>query len=236
MTVSTTTLWQMNRDAIINSSYRKLSVIGEGQVANAQQLTDAAEALNGIMAEFQTLGMPLWKRAELSIPIVAGQSEYTIGTGKAINTPYPLKVTQADLAVPGNSTRLNIEIIARFNYNNLPTSTSGTPIQVTYQPFVEYGVLSMWPTPDTSLVAGTAVVITYTAPFFKFDSGTDTADIPQEWYNAVIYQLAHVLSDEFSLPLDDRGWLEKQAGKRLATALSMADEGTSLFFYPDRGM
>lgn len=233
MTTSTTTLWQMDRDSIINSAYRKLSVVGEGQVANASQLSDAAEALNTIMAEFQALGMPLWKRLELGINLVNGQSEYIIGTGKAIDTPVPLKITQVNLALAGASSRLNMELVAHYNYNNLPVSTSGTPVQATYQPFVEYGILSLWPTPNSSVASGSQVIITYTAPFYKFTSGRDTADIPQEWYNAVIYQLAHVLSDEFALPLEDRNWFEKQASKRLANALSMSDENTSIFFFPE---
>jgi len=234
MTTSTTTLFQMTRDAIINSALRKLSVLGEGVVANAQQLTDGAEALNTVLADFQSLGMPLWKRQELGITLVAGQKEYTLGTGLAINVPYPLKVTQANLALTGSATRLNMEIIAHYTYNNLPVTTNGTPVQVSYQPFIESGVLSVWPTPDTSLPAGSQVILTYTAPFYKFTSGTETADIPQEWYNALVYQLALMLADEYSLPLEERGWLEKQSDKRLATALSSASEETSVFFYPDR--
>jgi hypothetical protein len=79
------------------------------------------------------------------------------------------------------------------------------------------------------------VFLTYQTPFYKFTSGTETLDCPQEWYNAIIYQLAHIKSDGYSLPLEDRRWFEKQAEKRLNTALSAGTEDTSIFFYPDRG-
>ncbi len=234
MATSTTTLWSMSRDSIISKALSKLGVVGEGETASASQIADCIDDLNGILAEFQTLGMPLWKREELAITLVSGQKEYTIGEGQAINTPYPYKLSQANLAIAGSTSRMNMTILAHYDYNNLPVTTTGTPIQVTYQPFIDYGVLSVWPVPNSSVPAGSQIVITYQRPLYKFTSGTETLDCPQEWYNAVIYQLAHVKSDDYSLPLEDRRWLEKQAEKRLGGALSGGTEDSSIFFFPDR--
>jgi hypothetical protein len=235
MTTSTTTLWSMTRDQIITKALSHIGVVPEGSTATATQIADAEDDLNAILAEFQTLGMPLWKREELGVTMVTGQIEYQIGPGKAIDVPFPLKVSQANLAITGSSTRLNMMVLAHYDYNNLPVSASGTPVQVTYQPRIDYGVLSVWPIPDASLPAGSQVFLTYQTPFYKFTSGTETLDCPQEWYNAIIYQLAHIKSDGYSLPLEDRRWFEKQAEKRLNTALSAGTEDTSIFFYPDRG-
>ena len=234
MATSSVTLLQLSRDSIINSALRKLSVIGEGQVANSQQLSDGAEALNLVLADFQSLGMHLWKRQELGITLVSGQREYVLGTGLAINVPAPLKILQANLALTGSSSRLDMPIISNNEYNNLPTSSTGSPVQVSYQPFIESGTLSVWPVPDSSVPVASQIILTHTSPFYKFTSGSETADCPQEWYHALIFQLALVLSDEFSLPLEERSWLEKQADKRLATALSSSSEETSIFFYPER--
>lgn len=235
MATSTTTLWSMSRDSIISKALSKLGVVGEGDTASPTQIADAVDDLNAILAEFQTLGMPLWKRAELSVPLVTGQREYVIGEGRAVNAPFPFKLSQANLSVAGSATRLNMVVLAHYDYNNLPVTTSGTPVQVSYQPFVDYGVLSVWPTPDASVPAGSSIYITYQQPLYKFTTGTETLDCPQEWYNAVIYQLTHVKSDDYSLPLEDRRWFEKQAEKRLVTALSAGTEDASVNFYPDRG-
>jgi len=225
----------MSRDSIISKALSKLGVVGEGDTASPTQIADAVDDLNAILAEFQTLGMPLWKRAELSVPLVTGQREYVIGEGRAVNAPFPFKLSQANLSVAGSATRLNMVVLAHYDYNNLPVTTSGTPVQVSYQPFVDYGVLSVWPTPDASVPAGSSIYITYQQPLYKFTTGTETLDCPQEWYNAVIYQLTHVKSDDYSLPLEDRRWFEKQAEKRLVTALSAGTEDASVNFYPDRG-
>lgn len=236
MATSNNTIWQLTRDEIINAALRKIGVVGEGQSANSTQLAEGSQALNAIISDFSTLGMPLWKREELGITLVTGQKEYEIGVGAAINHPFPLKLFQANLALTGSPTRLNMLVLAHYDYNNLPVTTSGTPVQVSYQPMTNKGVLSVWPTPDSSVPANSQIILTFQRPFDIFTTGTETLDFPQEWANAVIYQLAHVLSDEYSLPLEDRRWFEKQASKRLEAALSIGTEDGSLFFYPDRGM
>ena len=234
MATSTTTLWSMSRDSIISKALSKLGVVGEGETASPTQIADCVDDLNAILAEFQTLGMMLWKRHELAITLVSGQSEYTIGEGQTINAPYPYKVNQVNLAVTNSNSRPEVRILSNQEFNSLSPTASGTPIQASYQPFIDYGVLSVWPKPDASLPAGSQVVVTYQRPLFKFTTGTETLDCPQEWYNAVIYQLAHVKSDDYSLPLEDRRWLEKQAEKRLNGALSGGTEDSSIFFFPDR--
>lgn len=234
MTTSTNTINQLTRDDFINAALRKIGVLGEGQTANAAQLSDGAQALNLILKDFQVLGMQLWKREELSVPLVNNTSTYEIGVGKTINVPFPFKLTQANLAITGASARLNMEIKAHYDYNNLPINSFGTPVAVSYQPFINYGVLYVWPTPNSSVPAGSSIYITYQTPFFLFTSGAETADVPQEWEHAIVYQLAHVLSDEYQLPLEDRRWIEKQAEKRLANALQGGTEEASVFFFPNK--
>lgn len=234
MATSGVTVWQKNRDSIISAALRKIGVIGEGVSASSTQLSEGEEALNTVISEFQALGMPLWKRKELSITLVSGQKEYTIGEGLALDEPFPLKLLQANLALTGSATRLNMQILAHYDYNNLPVTSTGTPVQVTYQPFINYGVLSVWPTPNDSVPVGSSVIITYQSPAEIFTSGTETMDFPQEWYNAVIYNLSLVLADEYGIPIPDKQWLEKQAEKHLNTALSIGTEDASITFYPDR--
>lgn len=232
MATSNNTIWQLSRDDIINAALRKISVLGEGQTANAQQLSDGAQALNALISELQPLGLELWKRLEMDVTLVNGQSTYTIGVGKAINIPFPVKLLQVESQIGTSSSRVDMEIKARYDFNNLPVNSTGTPVSISYQPFINYGVLSVWPTP-TALPVGSKLVLTYQKPFDIFTTGVETIDFPQEWHNTLIYHLAALLADEYQLPLDDRKWLEGRADKRLATVLSGGGEGTSLFFYPN---
>lgn len=232
MATSGNTIFQLSRDEIINAAYRKLLVLGDDQTANANQLIKGTQALNAIVATFQSLGMSLWARKELAITMVAAQRDYTIGIGQAISQPFPLHIYSAVLNTPANSSQTDIRMLARGDFNLLPTST-GSPINATYQPLVNYGVLSIWPTPNTGIVAGTTVTITYQAPFQYFITGTDTPDFPQEWTNALIYALAVSLAPENGLPVPDRVDLKQDAKIHLETALSNSGEDGSIYFGKD---
>lgn len=233
MATSGITILQLTRDDIINAALRKLLVIGEDTTANSAQLTTGAQALNAIVATFQTLGMPLWARKERSITMVSGQRDYTIGVSQAIATAFPLHIYDAVLEIGSSDSNIDINMMARRDFNLLPSTTGGTPVNATYQPFINYGVLSVWPTPDSSLVSGTVVKITYQAPFEYFIAGTDTPDFPQEWANALIYHLAVSLAPENGLPLQDRQQLMKEAELHLTTVLSNGQEDGSIFFGKD---
>lgn len=233
MTTSNATIWQMTRDEMITASLRKLTVLAEGESANAAQIAAAIPALNGLISNFQTLGMLLWKRVEREISFVAGQDTYVFGEGQAINTPYPLKISQAIVSYSGAS-QVDLEIIPHFNFNLLTKNTSGTPVKGSYHPKNDVGTFYVWPIPDASCAANNTLILTYQEPFDVFTAGTETADFPREWANAIIYGLSDLLSDEYGLPLDDRRHIEKRASKWLSSALEGASEETSLFFFPDR--
>jgi len=211
MATSNNTIWQLSRDDIINAALRKISVLGEGQTANATQLADGAQALNALISELQPIGLELWKRQEMDITLVSGQSLYVIGIGQAINIPFPVKILQVEMEAGTTISRIEIEVRARNDFNLLPPNSRGTPVAVSYQPFINYGEMSVWPTPDTSLPVGSKLVVTYQKPFDIFTTGTETIDFPQEWHNTLIYRLASLLADEYQLPLEDRRWLESRA-------------------------
>lgn len=234
MATSGNTIKQQTRDQIINGALRKLWQ-AKGQVADTQDTSDAAEALNALVAEYQALGMQLWKRKELTITLVASQRDYTIGVGQVIGNASPLHLLQALLRDINSNSVIDMQIMSRFDFNLLPTTSTGNggqPVNVSYQPFINYGVLSVWPTPDASAASNKQIILAYTAPVEYFDSALNTPDFPQEWANALIYGLAVLLADEYGVPTQDKQWLEKQAEKHLLTAMSTGAEDASLFFQP----
>lgn len=145
MATSGITLWSQTRDQIINGALRKCQVLQEGQTASAAQIVDASEALNNLVAEFRTLGMPLWKRQDLSITLVAAQQDYSIGVAETIASAYPLKLLQARLLQPQASTYINLNILADYDFNRLPLNSTGIPVSVSYVPQMNKGTLSVWP-------------------------------------------------------------------------------------------
>src|SRR5687768_2986396 len=97
MTTSADTTYELTRNNIIEAAMRKCGRLAKGVSADSTDLSNGQQALNAIIAEFQTLGMPLWARKDYSVTLVASQRDYTIGESQTINTPFPLKMQKVVL-------------------------------------------------------------------------------------------------------------------------------------------
>jgi hypothetical protein len=233
MATSGITTYQISRDALITAAIRKLGVIAAGQSPTAQDITDAGVALNMLVGQLRSIGMPLWARKTYTFNPVANQQVYPIGNGTVFNVPYPIHVLQAYRQDSGSTTRISMEVIPNFNLNLYPTTSGGTPIQLSYQPFINYGEISVWPVPDSSATSST-ITIVYQSPFQYFNSAADTMDFPEEWYLAIVYGLASLIAPEWGTPLQDRQVLAAEADKYLKMAKENGQEDGSMFIQPNR--
>jgi hypothetical protein len=234
MATSGITTNQLTRNQFIEAGLRTLGVLALDQTPAATEYTNALVKLNALVGEFRTKGLQIWHRTSYTMSLTSGTSSYTIGSGQTLNTPYPIHMLQAVRLDSNSSTRIPIEIIGDFNFNLLPTSTSGVPIQITYQPKVNLGVIKVWPEPDSYSQTYVTLALTYLRPIEYFSASTDTADFPEEWVSAIIYNLAVRMAPEYGIPLQERTLLISEAEKYLATAVDNSFEDTSLFFQPAR--
>jgi hypothetical protein len=233
MTTSGTTVVEMSRDAICTAALRKIGAVFQGGTPAAAEITNASEALNNLVAQFQTMGMPLWARIDYTVPMVASQTSYTIGVGQAVNTPFPLKILQAWTVVNTGGAIQELWPNAIDVFNRLPTSgATGIPSQYSYQPFINYGVLRVWPAPDATTVANRDLHISYMRPFDRFTASGNTPYFPSEWNNPLIYGLAVLMAPEYGMSPEDRAALKKEAKEYLDIALDFGMENASLTFAP----
>jgi len=219
--------YQLTRDQLVGASLRKLGVLAEGVSPSSDAVTDAAQALNTVIAALRGVGMPMWSIVEYTWTPTTGT--YTIGTGYTLDTPYPIKLLQAT-RTDSTTNEIPMDIVPFYNFNELPTSTGG-PIQINYKPSINYGTIRLWPAPNNTNTA--TITITYQRPFEYFTSATQTMGFPEEWYLAIIYKLAVVLAPEYGIPLPDRQLLRGEAKDFLQEALDSGQEDGSLFVYPE---
>lgn len=234
MTTSNQTIYELDRDTIVKAAMRKVGALASGQTPSSQDYADAQVSLNALVAIFQKKhGMPLWAREDYTLTLVDGTASYTFGIGQTINIPFPLTVHGITLE---NSSGGKIDAIpvSKSEFDLLSTNASGTPNSYMYQPRVNYGVLSLWPTPDATAVSTYTCVITYQRPFEGFTASAETPDFPQEWQNALIYNLAYNLAPEYGLPKEDRLELKEAAKMYLEDAMDGSAENASLFFQVNR--
>lgn len=231
MATSGETVIGLTRDQLVTAALRKLGVVAAGQTPSAEAISNAAQALNIRIAQFRKLGMPLWARKSYSFAPTVNVASYNIGDGYTLNTPYPIHIHQAYKVLTSGTTKIPMEVISEWNYNRLPTgSSTGAPIQLTYQPKVNYGVIKIWPTPDATSAAETTISIVYTAPIEIFTASGETLDMPEEWYGALIYAVAQDSAPEWGIPLKERQMLAAEAKMHLESATDNSGEDSSLFF------
>jgi hypothetical protein len=230
MATSGNTFYTLNRDQLITAAMRKLSVLAKGQTPDAEDITNGAMALNTLIAEFRALGMPIWARNDYSFVPTVGNSSYTIGVGRTLNTPYPLHLLQAFRMDAGGTALIPIEIIPDYNFNTLPSTPGGSAVNMTYQALSGYGVVQIWPTP--TVAAATTITLVYQRPFEYFDTAVNSMDLPEEWYNPLIYRLAVDLAPEWGISLPDRQQLKSEAADHLSLVLGMGQEDASFYVQP----
>lgn len=116
---------------------------------------------------------------------------YTTKIGKILRIPDARRVQ--------SSNQIEMVQMGRIDYLNLPNkTTSGTPVQFYYQPLIDTGKLFIWPAPTST---DTYLDCTGYFPLDVFDDSADAPDFPDEWLEALEYNLAVRLAPRFGQPL-----------------------------------
>lgn len=228
MATSGNTSYESTRDNIIKAALRKCGALAEGETPSTESTTNCSQALNNIVLRFSTLGMALWKRTELAVTLVAGTATYTISNS--------LKTPQVVLRDVTGGVQYELINKSRYDYNRLPSTTSGVPVHFTFNPNLENGTLTIWPTPDTGTATTKALTVVYQKEFDGFFSATDTPDFPAYWTDALVYELAVSVAPEYGVPLQDRQMLKSSAKEYLEQAQGYGDEDSSLYIQPEMRM
>jgi hypothetical protein len=106
MATSGTTTFSVTRNEVIAASLRLLGVLEEGATPTAQATENSSLVLNMMLKDWMTDGIKLWTVTELTIPLKANQTSYTIGPSSTydLNTNKPLRLIQSFLRNVSNVT------------------------------------------------------------------------------------------------------------------------------------
>ncbi len=232
MATSGVTTNQLTRNQFIEAALRTLGVLALDQTPSSTEYTNAAIKFNALVGEYRTKGLQIWQRTSYTMSLTNGTATYSIGSGQTLSTPYPLHILQAVRIDVNSSTRIPMEVVADYDYNQLPSSSSGVPIQLSYQQKMNVGTIKLWPTPDSYSASNVTILLVYLRPIEYFNTSTDTADFPEEWVSALIYNLAVRMAPEYGIPLEDRKLLLSEAEKYLKAAEDTAFEDASIRIAP----
>ena len=104
-------------------------------------------------------------------------------------------------------------MMSRLDYRRLPNKTqSGAVTQAFYDPQLSTGYMYLWHVPA---VFDGYVNFTWLRPIQDFDAAGDNPDLPQEWIQTIVFNLALVMAPEFDVPAAKFSQIASMAGQFL---------------------
>lgn len=139
--------------------------------------------------------------ADLPSQATAGNAEYSYTAGSQITRP--LRIPAARRIFLSSLIETPIVRMSRQDYMDLPNKTGapGVVTQFFYSPQLGQGLFYAWPAP---VDASSAVRFTWYRQINDFSNLSNLPDFPQEWTNALSWNLAQELGPEYDVP--DAKW------------------------------
>tara|TARA_R110000868_G_scaffold10997_2_gene53222 strand:- start:3730 stop:4803 length:1074 start_codon:yes stop_codon:yes gene_type:complete len=138
-----------------------------------------------------------------------------------------------ELFFGNNSREIQMSRLNRDDYTNLPNKnfTGNQPYQYWFDRTIPQPTFYVWPTPSTAFVQ---IVIWYSRQIDDVGALTNELEIPQRWYEAVVFGLAHRMALEMPNVQPDRiSYLEKMADKYLYDAEQEERDKSPIYFAPN---
>ena len=234
MALSGSTDFSYDRDTLIQDAFALIGVGVDGETLQTADTNKGSRALNSLVKSWSIYGPMLWSRKTDSLTLTTDTASYTLGPSGDKVMDRPIRILQA-WRRDSNSLDIPLEIITRSTYNDLSDkTTTGIPSQVYYDRTLTNGTLYVWPVPNSTQASEYTVRFEYHDPFDDLDSATDDFEFTQEWYLALLYNLAAILADFYGLSPTERGMLRRSAKQYLDDALSADTEDESTYFEYDQ--
>ena len=227
MTTSGSVDFGLTTNEIIEKAFHILGVAAEGEALSARAYEDGRLSLN-LMVKSWGSKKHLWLQTTRSVTLVDGQAAYTL-------TPKPMRVIEARRRVTSSQIDTPMMEWARQTYYDQPNKTiTSIPTAFYYEPQRDTGTLYLWPAPSSSTANTMTVELTYMRRMDDFDASNNEPDLPQEWLEALVWNLANRLEPEY--PVNDPRLAQKieaRAEMLLAEIESFDTEPASLFLQPE---
>lgn len=231
MTTSGSVTYSLNAGALVEASFGVLGLLQEGVAITTKMTTDGMRALNLMLKTFGTMAH-LWLETERSLALISGVPFYLLD-------PKPMRVTSIRRRQTTGASIIDIPLNewSRQEYFDQPNKTGSPSIPVSYyyDPQSTAGTLYVWPAPSASTALNVTLEITYLRRIQDMVASTDDLDMPQEWLEAVVWNLARRLMTQY--PVNDSTLalrVDQMAVELMGQLKGFDHEPASIFLQPDR--
>lgn len=213
-----TTGTQTVRD-IVTDALLDLEVVSIGEALPADLAAHAVRVLNRVMKSWQLRDdAPAFLKASQTLALTTAAS-YTL------NPARPIRILSARFK--RNGQEIPMIPLSRDEYDELPIkTTTGTPTQFYYDRQKEAALFYVWPVLATA--NGETVQITYEREFEDVEIN-DTIDLPGEWWDVAVLQLASRLAHAYGSEAAKQTVMMR-AEQALNIALGAAAAGESVIW------
>ena len=175
---------------IINSAYRKIGVLGQGQSLSASEINDALEALNDMIESWSLEGALIYTETKETFNLT-GAVSYTIGSGQTFDTELPNKIVSAYITENGEDTPVNI--ISQNSYSEIADKDElGSTQDIYFDGNYPTANIYVWP-----VKSGITLTLFTEKSLNTFDNVTTDFAMPPAYKRALKYNLAVEVAPEF---------------------------------------
>lgn len=217
--------------SILNGAAQNAGIIGVGQSLDSESLADYLGRYNDLINLWQTQGLKLWTRQDLSITMTLGNGVYKLGLGQNVPMVKPLRVVEAYVLVTSGGTKRPVKRISWEEWSRLSQiNQQGQVVQVFVDKQRDYLGVNTWQLPDSSEVQNTLHLVIQ-GQVGNAVSLLDTVDFPVEWIMGLKWGLADEVCTGQPAAIVARC---QQRAQMYRDALENWDiEGTPITFAPD---
>lgn len=206
---------------IATAALRKCGVTAVDRAATSDEMDTALVTFNAMLKALQIPSITMWKLATGSVTLLDATLSYPIAV-----RPLELNVVNWR-STDGRD--LPMLRLTRDEYQELPDKDAiGTPTQFYYHRLRETATLFVWP---VQAVGDGTIEWDGKAEIDDINATGDTLDVPAEWYEAIIYQLADRLCDDFPISPDRAARIRQRA--EVALGLAQHSGRESVYFMPE---
>lgn len=224
MSTSGSTDFSLNSREIIDEALRLLGVLQEGDSPTVARATEALNALN-MMLKTWGASERLWLMTEGVVTLVANQAAYSLGTGVR-------RVLSVRRRISGLDTPMMQ--LSRQEYFDTPTKASaGTPNSWYFDPQRSARTLYIWQTADAPTAAVMTLPYTYTRIIEDIDTLDNDPDVPAEWLEVLVYNLATRLGPRYgNIDTTEYAAILSRAEELMKLLPTLDQEDASIYIYP----
>lgn len=190
MTTSGVITSDMTVRQVITRALRVLALLGKGDTADGEDVTDGVVSLNLMLKSWQVTGPNLWRVTDGTVTLAASTATYTL-------SPRPLKV---DACRYRNASGVDMPMqqMTDEEYEQLPLKTS-TGIPTTFYVNRQRGATTLTVWPVLASVTTETLRYSYQRVIEDVTNANETLDVPQEALDLVIYGLASRFLDDYGV-------------------------------------